>query len=207
MGKRLPGFPLWADYWTVRPPKCDEFGLPAWKISFIKKNREFFLAHKSFITAWRKRHRIWEFPPSRQKLEWQAQDARSFDECVLHFRPSGIRAKRPTYLPALVAMTQTSVIGSQKRRLSPDEAKILQGLPAWFDFGTQSDSKTFHQLGNGVSIGAAWYVLRRHLERDSAEIGASMPTLLEILDLSDSPDELLNRPSECSSNYRRLKVS
>jgi DNA (cytosine-5)-methyltransferase 1 len=207
MGTKLPGFPLWASYWTVHPPKVESFETPEWKRLFIQKNREFYIAHKDFITAWRKRHRIWEFPPSRQKLEWQAQNAKTFDECVIHFRPSGIRAKRPTYLPALVAMTQTSVIGSQKRRLSTHEAKLLQGLPQWFDFGQQSDARTFRQLGNGVSIGAAWYVLRRHLERDSREIGARMPQLLEILELSENPDDLLVRDQESTQIYKRLLVS
>lgn len=190
-GKRLPGFPLWASYWTVRPPLIDRNTTPEWKLRIIDKNREFFLSHKEFITAWRKRFRVWELPPSRQKLEWQAQDALTFDECVLHFRPSGIRAKRPTYLPALVAMTQTSVIGSQMRRISPSEAKLLQGLPKWFDFGEQSDARTFRQLGNGVSVGAAWYVLRRHLERDAEMILDQMPELAEILNLSDNPDDLM----------------
>ena len=206
MGTRLPGFPLWASYWTVHPPKDDSEATPDWKTVIINKNREFYNAHRQFITAWRKRYRIWEFPASRQKLEWQAQDARSFKECVLHFRPSGIRVKRPTYLPALVAMTQTSVIGSQMRRLSPNEAKLLQGLPTWFDFGQQSDSRTFHQLGNGISVGAAWYVLRRHLERDSIEIATRMPELLEILELNENPDDLLIGQDELSPVCKRLMV-
>ena len=37
------------------------------------------------------------FPPSRRKLEWQAQDTPRLWDTVMHFRPSGIRAKRPTY--------------------------------------------------------------------------------------------------------------
>ncbi|NBR15593.1 MAG: hypothetical protein EBU01_13610, partial [Crocinitomicaceae bacterium] len=73
----------------------------------------------------------------RRKFEWQAQDADSIWNCTVHFRPSGIRVKRLTYLPALVAMNQTSIIGPDRRRISPTEAARLQGLPEGFSFGDQ----------------------------------------------------------------------
>jgi DNA (cytosine-5)-methyltransferase 1 len=84
----------------------------------------------------------------------------------MHFRPSGIRAKRPTYLPALVAITQTSIIGPLERRLSPRETARMQGLPDTFDFGSQSAAATYKQMGNGVSVGVVWHVLREHVRRD-----------------------------------------
>ena len=83
----------------------------------------------------------------------------------MHFRPSGIRAKRSTYLPALVAITQTSIIGPRERRLSVREAARLQGLPEWFSFDGQSDKASYKQLGNGVSVGAVWHVIRTTVER------------------------------------------
>ena len=95
------------------------------------------------------------FPASRRKLEWQAQDLSSLTKTVMHFRPSGIRAKAPTYLPALVAMTQTSIIGSRGRRITPREAARLQGLPEGFNFGDQADSHSYRQLGNAIAVGAA----------------------------------------------------
>jgi DNA (cytosine-5)-methyltransferase 1 len=133
------------------------------------------------------------FPASRRKLEWQAQDIPRLWDTVMHFRPSGIRAKAPTYLPALVAITQTSVIGTRERRLSPREAARLQGLPEWFDFGDQPSSMTYRQLGNGVSVGAVWHVLKSHVRRDEDILKISQPKLLRsVLGLPDSPDELLN---------------
>lgn len=105
-------------------------------------------------------------PASRRKLEWQAQETLRLDDCVIHLRPSGVRAKRPTYLPALVAITQTSILGWRRRRISTTEAARLQGLPDWFDFGDQGEAATYKQLGNGVSVGAAYYVLRQHLIKD-----------------------------------------
>jgi DNA (cytosine-5)-methyltransferase 1 len=112
----------------------------------------------------------------------------------MHFRPSGIRAKAPSYLPALVAITQTSIIGSRERRLSPKEAARLQGLPDWFDFGDQRAGVTYRQLGNGVSVGAVWHVLRAHVERDQEVLKWTQPALLKaVLGAPDSPDERLEQ--------------
>ena len=98
------------------------------------------------------------FPASRRKFEWQAQDEQSLFDCVMHFRPSGIRAKRATYVPALVAITQTSILGGPLRRLTPREAARLQGLPDWFEFPGQPDALTYKQLGNGVNVAVVRYV-------------------------------------------------
>ncbi|MEI6481681.1 MAG: DNA cytosine methyltransferase, partial [Candidatus Saccharibacteria bacterium] len=114
-------------------------------------------------------------------------------DTVMHFRPSGIRAKLPTYLPALVAITQTSILGSRKRRLSPTEAARLQGLPEWFDFGKQPASVTYKQLGNGVSVGAIWHVLKAAAEAFEPELKKSAPKMLKAIQSAPlSPDEALN---------------
>lgn len=178
-GQRLPGFPLWADSFKTRLPNGYE-SLPAWKISFLKKNRDFYIEHKTVIDKWKKRwNDLEDFPPSRRKLEWQAQDTKSLWECVMHFRPSGIRVKRATYLPALVAITQTSIIGSRRRRLTPHEAKLLQGLPKNFVFGDQADSASYRQLGNGVSVGAASYVLAQAIKHHADEVRSVAPHVLK----------------------------
>jgi DNA (cytosine-5)-methyltransferase 1 len=110
----------------------------------------------------------------------------------MHFRPSGIRAKRATYLPALVAITQTSIIGSKKRRLSTREASRLQSLPEWFDFGDQKPSDTYKQLGNGVNIGAIWYVLKQAAIKYEDDLRRTAPDLLSaILNAPDNPDQAL----------------
>lgn len=99
----------------------------------------------------------------------------------MHFRPSGIRAKPPTYLPALVAITQTSIIGSQRRRITPREAARLQGLNDSFDFGDQPDSATYRQLGNGVSVGVVRHMLIEHAKRDEDILSETNPQLLHLL--------------------------
>lgn len=106
------------------------------------------------------------FPASRRKLEWQAQDTESLWKTVMHLRPSGIRAKRPTYVPALVAITQTSIVGPWGRRMSPTETALLQGLPEHFAFPGQNDAATYKQMGNGVAVGAVQHVFREHILRD-----------------------------------------
>ena len=197
-GRRLPGFPLWADHW-VMPSNLDERELahePRWKADFMRKNANFYAEYRGVIDEWASMWGVYTeaFPPSRRKLEWQAQDTPRLWDTVMHFRPSGIRAKRPTYLPALVAITQTSIIGSRERRLSPREAARLQGLPEWFDFGAQRPAATYRQLGNGVSVGAVWHILRRHVERDQDVLKITRPRLLEaVLDSPESPDDVLEQ--------------
>lgn len=196
-GRRLPGFPLWADEWVTTENLRIPAGTPAWKADYLRKNSEFYTAHRRFIDRWARKWSLYSesFPASRRKLEWQAQDTPSLWDCVMHLRPSGIRAKAPTYLPALVAITQTSIIGPRARRLSPREAARLQGLPEWFTFNDQRPAATYRQLGNGVSVGAVWYVLRKLVERDEEILKKSAPRLLRaILNAPNSPDIALQKP-------------
>jgi DNA (cytosine-5)-methyltransferase 1 len=172
--EKLPGFPVWADDFKTRLPKNYK-RLPQWKIDFLRKNRDLYNEYRVEIDCWLARwNNLEEFPPSRRKLEWQAQDAESLWDSVMHFRPSGIRAKRATYLPALVAITQTSIIGERRRRITPDEAKLLQGLPAQFAFPNQGDAQSYKQLGNGVSVGAVQYVFRSGLTFFKDDLNAKL---------------------------------
>lgn len=193
-GENLPGFPIWADEWVhiddLRIPR----GTPGWKENFLIKNAEFYTQNKKLIDKWLKKHNNLEsFPPSRRKLEWQAQDAKSLTETIMHFRPSGIRAKKATYVPALVAITQTSILGKQKRRITFREGARLQGLPEWFDFLDQPKSQTFKQLGNGVNIGAVYNVMKALVLRDLDLLGSETKMVKSILNAPDKPDEYLSR--------------
>lgn len=192
-GRRLPGFPLWSDAWvpehTLDPLEMD--ALPAWKRQILIKNAAFYDSNKRVIDAWRKDHpEFKDFPTSRRKLEWQAQDTPSLWDTIMHFRPSGIRAKAATYLPALVAITQTSIYGPRRRRLTPHEAARLQGLPRSFTFGPQRDSASYKQVGNGVAVGAAWHVFRTHVERDAADLPKALVKAVLGADLNPARDAL-----------------
>lgn len=191
---RLPGFPLWSDEWkSFSSRKKNERldGLPQWKKTFLSNNWKFYEEHQFVIDKWRDKSAIDDFPASRRKLEWQAQDEKSIWNCAVHFRPSGIRVKRLTYLPALVAMNQTSVICPIRRKLTPSEAARLQGLPEGFNFGGQPLSKSYKQLGNGVNVGVIWQVLKAHVNRDLELIQRIDPDLaLAVEKSSSSPDSL-----------------
>lgn len=188
----LPGFPIWADEWVDAKDLAIPRGTPEWKRNFLVKNAELYTSMKRDLDKWLKRWgNLEDFPPSRRKLEWQAQDAKNLWSTVMHFRPSGIRAKKATYLPALVAITQTSIVGKQKRRITVREAARLQGFPEWFDFLDQKPSQSYKQLGNAVNVGAVFNVLRAQVIRD-LDILKDKPKLVRaILGAPANPDHIL----------------
>lgn len=162
-GKRLPGFPLWE--FAMRPRPRIEADMPDWKIDFLKKNSAFYIENRSKIDAWRKKYpHLKDLNTSYRKLEWQAQDLKFISDGIIQFRPSGVRVKRSDYLPALVAMNQTSIIGQRKRTITVREAARLQAFPEDFSFGNQNPAKSFKQLGNAVSVGTVKFVLTSILE-------------------------------------------
>ena len=187
--KPLPGFPIWADHWTLEKELKVPRGTPEWKENFLRKNANFYTLNKSTLDKWLKKwNHLEHFPPSRRKFEWQAQDAKTLWETIMHFRPSGIRAKKATYVPALVAITQTTILGKQKRRLTVREGTRLQGLPDWFDFVDQSDSQSYKQLGNGVNVGVVYNVLKAQVVRD-LDLLKNKPVLVQsILSAPHNPD-------------------
>lgn len=184
----LPGFPIWANVWTDSAAERKRLMFPggvkvaSWKANFLEKNWSLYDGLRErgdavWLAKWLKKTK--DFPESRQKLEWQAQDAERLWDCVVSLRPSGLRAKKMTHLPALVAITQTPILGPLLRRLSPREAARLQGLPDLYDFGTQRYALTYKQLGNGVNTGVVYNVLKAHVLRDEyllvqTEVGRSI---------------------------------
>jgi DNA (cytosine-5)-methyltransferase 1 len=173
----LPGFPIWVDEFR-RTPKIDQ-DTPDWKADFLEKNSDFYRRHRGFLDEWQTRQWITDdpqstvrdFPASRRKFEWQARtaqptrSARDLWQLTLHMRPSGIRVKPATYLPALVAITQTSIIGSRRRRITPTEAARLQGWPDdLFVRAGVGDQTAYKQAGNGVHSGVVMFMAQRLFE-------------------------------------------
>ena len=193
-GGRLPGFPLWGDEWGEIDETLLDVELPTWKRNFLIKNSIFYVENKDLIDSWADKWGFYtdNFPPSRRKFEWQAGSLRSLKSTIIHMRPSGIRVKRADYVPALVAITQTSFVYDKSRFLSVREAARLQGLPDWFDFGGQPDRLSYKQLGNGVSVGAIWYALKHSLKVFESELKAASPGLYRaIKEAPCNPDAVL----------------
>ncbi|MEI9475752.1 MAG: DNA (cytosine-5-)-methyltransferase [Deltaproteobacteria bacterium] len=124
---------------------------PSWKIQFIQQNRSFYQRHKKWIKPWLPK--IFEFPPSLQKFEWNCKgEKRDIWQYVIQFRASGVRVKRPTTAPSLIAMTSTQVpiIAWEKRYMTPRECSRLQSMNN-LQFLPDSSTKAYEALGNAVN--------------------------------------------------------
>lgn len=151
---KLPGFPIWTDRLCDLDPNEDLAQYPSWKQNFIHKNNELYIANRKFINGWLKRaNNNPLFFGAKAKLEWQAgnTDAPDIWNQIFQLRPSGIRVKVNTYFPALVAIVQTSIIGSRRRYLTPRECARLQSFPDTFKYDVKL-AQAYKQFGNAVNV-------------------------------------------------------
>ena len=144
------GFPVWYDFFHYSGD-YEEF--PKWKQDFIKKNVQLYEENKIFIDNWKlKYNNLEKVIKTHRKFEWQCgNDFKSLFDCIIQFRPSGIRVKRPNSFSTLVAMNHTQIIGWKKRRLTMNELKKLQGFPDDFVLSINK-SMSLRQLGNAVNV-------------------------------------------------------
>ncbi len=152
--EKLPSFPVWSDRLSDLDTTEDLSQYPLWKRNFILKNNELYVNNRQFIDGWLKRARKNPlFFGAKAKLEWQAGQTKDPDiwEQIFQFRPSGIRIKVNTYFPALVAIVQTSIIGSKKRFLTPRECARLQSFPENF-LPDVKQQQAYKQFGNAVNV-------------------------------------------------------
>ncbi len=162
LNHRVIGFPVWAEEFRG---KYDISDLPGWKQEFITKNHQLYQANKKHIDNWLDKYNgLKEFVPTHTKFEWQAGTSiNSVWEGIIQFRPSGIRVKRPTEFPALVAMVHVPIIGWEKRRITPREAANLQSFPQDFKINT-NNQQAYKQFGNSVNVEVVKHVAKQLLD-------------------------------------------
>lgn len=160
---KVIGFPLWLDSFGLGidddKTVFDAQGyndMPKWKKRFLENNRKFYLEHRAFIDMWVEKYDMTNKIKLFKKFEWNCgTDVDDIKNCLIQIRQSGIRAKRPTYYPSLVAIVNTPIIWDEKkghfRKITPREAANLQSFHASYKFqGT--DAIIYKQLGNSVNV-------------------------------------------------------
>lgn len=162
-GIKVIGFPVWIDSFGVGIDDDDEVfhsqgydDMPSWKQKFLRHNRKLYLDNRAFIDDWVKKYDMLSKIKLYKKFEWNCgTDVTDIHDCLIQIRQSGIRAKRPTFYPSLVAIVNTPIIWDKNkkhfRKITPREAANLQSFHGGFKFqGT--DATRYKQLGNSVNV-------------------------------------------------------
>ncbi len=135
---------------------------PKWKKKFIKDNRDFYKKYQKKLSPWLKQ--IKQFPPSYQKFEWNCQGVeRNIWKLIIQFRSSGVRVKRATTSPSLIAMTETQIpiVGWEKRYMTVKERARLQSMEGLTHL--PNESVAVSALGNAVNVKVASLILQNLL--------------------------------------------
>ena len=157
------GFPIWINSFGIGYKRFAWFkrkigydNMPSWKQRFVDNNRKLYETNKEFIDDWIIRHNMLNRIKLYQKFEWNCgTDVTDIRDAIIQIRQSGIRAKRPTYYPSLVAMVNTPIIWDTEKEcfrfITPREAASLQSFHGSFKFHG-SENQIYQQLGNSVNV-------------------------------------------------------
>ncbi|MCF0204548.1 MAG: DNA (cytosine-5-)-methyltransferase, partial [Muribaculaceae bacterium] len=160
---KVIGFPVNTAYFHYSD---DISALPEWKQSHITRNQKLYRENKVFIDKWLKKWNYLEdFTPTHRKFEWQCgTKVKSVFEGLIQMRPSGVRVKVPTTIPALVAMVQIPIIGKYRRRLTTRECARLQSFPDSFKL-CSNKFQALKQFGNSVNVNVLQAIFQQLVEK------------------------------------------
>lgn len=151
----LPGCPIYGEFFVPSVNDIPGYAdFPQWKKEYAEKNVKYYLKHRTFLNQWMKRaEKVEMYQNTRRHLEWQTNrdENESMWNHIMQFRQSGLRVKRPTYFPALVAIVQTSILAMRKRYLVPRECARMQSFPDSFKMNPD-DYVAYRQFGNSVNV-------------------------------------------------------
>lgn len=100
-----------------------------------------------------------------------------------------------------MALTQTPVLGWEKREITVKEASLLQGLNRNFSFYEQKDSLSLKQIGNAVHPASARLVFHALINR------AKTLKLSWADELLDENREIPTLPKNFFATYSQLQLN
>jgi DNA (cytosine-5)-methyltransferase 1 len=137
--------------------------MPKWKQNIILKNHKLYYDNSKMINKWRDKYdNLARLKPTDRKFEWQMggiKDNNLYDG-IIQFRTSGVRVKKANFIPALVAMVHTPIIGKLLRRLTPRECARLQSFPDSFIIN-KNEHQAYKQFGNSINIDVVKYIFNQ----------------------------------------------
>lgn len=157
------GFPIWISAFGLGITDQGDYKksvnynqAPAWKQLYFDRNRQLYIDNRVFIDKWASKHDMLNRIKLYQKFEWNCgTDVSNIKGAIIQIRQSGIRAKRPTFFPSLVAMVNTPIIWDSTsehfRYITEREAANLQNFNHGFRF-IRKGKIAYTQLGNSVNV-------------------------------------------------------